>query len=105
VVPPGVCTSTLKLPGAGIMDDVMVAVSSEALIIMVARGAPLKTTTEEETKRLPVALMTKLGGNSEKTVVAGEIALRIGAGRALRQRGFSALHPGRSKSTISHELR
>ena len=105
VVPPGVCTTTLKLPGAGIMEDVMVAVSSEVLITMVARGAPLKTTTEEETKRLPVAVMTKLDGNSEKTMVVGEIELRIGAGRALRQRGFSALHPGRSKSTTSHELR
>jgi hypothetical protein len=27
VVPPGVCTTTLKLPGVGIMEDVIVAVS------------------------------------------------------------------------------
>ncbi len=87
------------------MDDVMVAVSSEVLITIVARGEPLKTTPEEETKWLPVAVMTKLGGNSEKTKVVGEIELRIGAGRALPQRGFSALHPERSKSTTSHELR
>src|SRR5208282_6607205 len=53
VLPPGVCTTTLKLPGAGIMEDVMVTVSSEVLITVVARGAPLKTTTEEETKWLP----------------------------------------------------
>jgi hypothetical protein len=105
VLPPGVCTTTLKLPGAGIMEDVMVAVSSKVLITVVARGASFKTTTEEETKWLPVAVMMKLGGNSEKTMIVGEIELRIGTGRALPHRGFSALHPGRSKSTISHELR
>ena len=80
-------------------------VSSAVLITVVARGAPLKTTPEEETKWLPVAVMTKLGGNSEKTIVVGEIELRIGTGRALPQRGFSALHPGRSKRATSHELR
>lgn len=85
VVPPGVCTTTLKLPGAGIMEDVMVTVSSEVLITVVARGAPLKTTTEEETKWLPVAVMTKLGGNSEKTMVVGEIELRIGRGVCSRR--------------------
>ena len=49
--------------------------------------------------------MTKLGGKCEKTMVVGEIELRIGKGRALPQRGFSVLHPGSSKSTTSHELR
>jgi hypothetical protein len=62
----------------------------------------LKTTTEEETKWLPVAIMTKLGGSCEKTMVCGDIELRIGSGRALPHRGFSVLHPGRSKSTTSH---
>jgi len=38
-------------------------------------------------------------------MVAGEIELRIGTGRALPQRGFSVLQPGRSKSTTIHELR
>ena len=65
----------------------------------------MKTTTEEETNWLPVAVMTKLGGNSEKTTVAGEIELRIGDGRALLQSGFSALQPGRSKSTSRYEPR
>ena len=45
------------------------------------------------------------GGNCERTMVVGEIELRIGTGRALPQRGFRALHPGSSKSTISSELR
>jgi hypothetical protein len=63
----------------------------------------LKTTTEEETKRLPVAVMMKLGGSCEKTMVCGEIELRIGTGRALPHKGFSVLHPGRNKSTTSHE--
>ena len=83
----------------------MLAVSWELLITLVARAEPLKTTREEETKRLPVAVMTKLGGSCEKTMVVGEIELRIGTGRALPQRGFTALQPVRSKSTTSHELK
>jgi hypothetical protein len=105
VLPPGVCSVTLKLPGAGIMEEVMVAVAWELLITAVAMVAPLKTITEEETNWLPVTERTKLGGNCEKIMVVGEIESRIGAGRALPQRGFSALHPGRSKSTIRNELR
>jgi hypothetical protein len=87
------------------MEDVILAVTWELLITTVARLAPLKTTTEEETKWLPVAVMTKLGGNCAKTMVAGEIEPRTGTGRALLQRGFSALHPGRKRSTMSQELR
>jgi len=49
--------------------------------------------------------MTKLGGSCEKIMVFGEIESRIGTGRALPQRGFSALHPGSSKSTSSQALR
>ena len=87
------------------MEDVIVTLSWELLATLVARVAPLKTTTEEETKWLPLAIITKLGGKCEKTMVVGEIELRIGNGRALPQRGFSVLHPGSSKSTTSHELR
>jgi hypothetical protein len=65
----------------------------------------LKTTTDEATKWLPVAVSTKLGGSSEKTIDVGEIELRLGTGRALPHRGFKALQPGRSKSKASHELR
>jgi hypothetical protein len=65
----------------------------------------LKTITEDETKWLPVAVRTKLGGSCENTIVVGEIEVRLGAGRALPQRGFSALHPGRSRSMTSHALR
>ena len=82
----------------------MLAVSSELLTTVVARVAPLKITTEEETKWLPVAVMTKPDGNCAKTIVAGEIELRTGTGRALPHRGFRALHPNRSKSTTSDEL-
>jgi hypothetical protein len=67
--------------------------------------APSRTTTEEETNWLSVAVSPKLGGNCEKTMVVGEIELSIGTGRALPQRGFSAFHPGRSKSMTSSELR
>jgi hypothetical protein len=78
------------------MEEVMLTVSCELLTTVVARVAPLKTTTEEETKWLPVAVMTKLDGNCAKTIVAGEIESRTGTGRAL--------HPSRSKSTTSNEL-
>jgi len=103
LLPAGVCTTTLKLPGAGIIEDVMLTVISDLLITAVERVAPLKTTMEEETKRLPVAVRTKLGGSFEKIMVAGEIELRVGLGRALPQSGFSALHPGNSKSATSDE--
>ena len=105
LLPAGVCTVTLKLPGAGIMEELMVTVTWELLFTAVTRVAPLKTTTEEETNWLPAAVSTKLGGNCEKMTVVGEIELRIGTGRALPQSGFSALHPGKSKSTTSSELR
>src|SRR5712691_10872375 len=59
VVPEGVCTLTLKLPAAGIMEDVTLAVSTEPLTTVVVRLAPLKTITEDETKWLPVAVRTK----------------------------------------------
>jgi hypothetical protein len=104
-LPAGVFTTTLKLPAAGIIEDVISAVSSELLTTVVARVAPLKTITEEETKWPPVAVSTKLGGSCEKAMVAGEIELRLGLGRALPQRGFKVLHPGRSESATSHELR
>jgi hypothetical protein len=83
----------------------MLTVSWELLITVVTRLAPLKTTTEEETNRLPEAVRTKLGGNFAKTIVAGEIESRMGVGRALPQRGFSVLHPVRSKSTRSQDVR
>ncbi len=83
----------------------MLAVSWELLITLVASVAPLKTITEEETKSLPIAVMTKLGGSCEKTMVVGEIDLRLGRGRALPHSGFSALHPGSSKTMTSHQLR
>ena len=105
LLPAGVCTAMLKPPGAGIMDEVIVTVSCELLFTVVARATPLRNTTEEETNWLPVAERAKLGGNCEKTIVVGEIELRTGAGRALPQRGFRALHPLRSRSTARSELR
>lgn len=105
LLPAGVCTTILKLPGAGIMEEAILTVSAELLTTTVARVAPLKTTTEEDTKWLPVAVSTKLGGSCEKTMVAGEIELRTGAGRALPQSGFTVLQPGRSRSTASHKSR
>ena len=105
VLPAGVFTATLKFPRAGIIEEVMVPASWELLVTAVATVAPLKTIREEETNWLPFAVSTKLGGNCEKLVVAGEIESRTGAGRALPQRGFSALQPGSSKTTSSSKLR
>jgi hypothetical protein len=105
VLPAGVSTVTLKLPGAEIMEAAMVPLSWEPLFTAVATVAPLTTITEEETNWLPVAVSEKLGGNCEKVTVAGEIEFRVGAGRALPHRGFSALHPGRSRSTTTSALR
>ena len=102
-LPEGVCTWTLKLPAAGIMEDVTLAVSWELLTTVVARGAPLMSITEEATKWPPVAV--RGCGSCAKTIVVGVIELRLGEGRALPQRGFSALQPVRSKSATSHELR
>jgi hypothetical protein len=95
----------LKFPGAGIIEDVIVPVSWELLVTAVAMEAPLKTITEEETNWLPFAVSTKLGGNCEKVAVVGEIESRAGVGRALPQRGFSALQPGRIKNAIRSEPR
>ena len=83
----------------------MLTVSSELLVTVVGRVVPLKSATEEETKWLPAAVMTKLGGSCENTILSGEIELRVGLGRALPQSGFRALHPGRSESATSNELR
>ena len=105
VLPDGVCTATLKVPGAGIMEELIVTVAWELLSTEVARVAPLKTTSEDATNWVPVAVSTKLGGSCEKTTVAGEIELRSGAGRELPQRGFSALHPGRSANTNTNKPR
>jgi hypothetical protein len=102
--PAGVCTTTLKLPTAGIMDDVIVTVISELLTTTVESVVPLKIRTEEATKWLPVAVRTKLAGICEKTMVAGEIESRTGTGRALPQSGFSPLHPDSNNSTPRHKL-
>lgn len=83
----------------------MVTVRTELLFTEVARLVPLKTTTDAETKWLPVAVRVKLAGNWEKLRVEGEIELRTGAGRALPQRGFSALQPGRNQSARISQLR
>jgi hypothetical protein len=87
------------------MEELIVTVVWELLFTEVARVAPLKTTSDEATNWLPVAVSTKLAGNCEKTMVAGEIELSNGAGRELPQRGFSALHPGKSESTNNSKLR
>ena len=87
------------------MEELIVTVAWELLSTEVARVAPLKTTSEEATNWVPVAVSTKLGGSCEKTTVAGEIELRNGTGRELPQRGFSALHPGRNASTNTNKLR
>lgn len=86
------------------MEDVTLAVSWELLINAGGEGRAIEDHYGVGNELLPVAVMTKLGGSCEKTMVVGEIELRLGMGRVLPQSGFSALHPGSSKITTSHEL-
>jgi hypothetical protein len=104
VLPAGVCTEMLKVPGAVIMDALMVTSSCELLVTAVVTTMPLKSKTEEETNWLPVALSTKPGDTCEKAIVLGEIELRLGAGRALPQSGFRALHPVKTTRTTSSAI-
>jgi hypothetical protein len=105
VLPAGVRTAMLKLPGAWIMEELIVTVARELLSTDVARIVASKTTSDEATNWVPDAVSTKLGGSCEKTIVAGEIELSDGAGRELPQRGFSALQPGKSESRTTNKLR
>ena len=74
-MPAGVCTAMLKLPGVGIIEELMVTVSCELLFTAVARVARLRSTTEEETNWLPVTVSTKLGGNCDLADYCGHCAL------------------------------
>lgn len=87
------------------MAAVMVTVSSVLLLTAVTRVVPWKTTTEAETKWLPVTVRTKLAGNCAKTIGLGDIAEMTGTGRELPQRGFSDWQPGRSKTASKSGLR
>ena len=64
VLPAGVRISMLKPPAAGIAEDGMVTVSWVLLTTVAAKIAPLKITSEEETKWLPFAVMMKGDGLS-----------------------------------------
>jgi hypothetical protein len=59
VLPAGVCTATSKLPGAGIIDALIVTVAWELLSTEVASVAPLKSSSEEATNWAPVAVRTR----------------------------------------------
>jgi hypothetical protein len=71
----------------------------------VGRVAPLNTTTDEETKWLPVRFREKLDGNCENAMVVGDTESRTGEGRALPQSGFRDLQPGRSSNKTSSPSR
>ena len=61
-------------------------------------AAPLNTTTDEETKWLPVSSREKLDGNCENAMVVGDTESRTGAGRELPQSGFRVLQPDNSSN-------
>ena len=105
VLPAGVRISMLKPPGAVIAEDGMATVSWVLLTTAAVKIVPLKITSEEATKWVPVAVMTREDGSCENSTVVGEIEVRTGAGRALLHNGFSALQPSRTRGTISTELR
>jgi hypothetical protein len=104
LLPAGVFTTTVKLPGAGMAEAVTVAVSWVLLTTVLVSVTPLNSIVEDETKCFPVAVITKLGGSWEKISVSGQIEVRLGSGRALPHRGFSALQPGRLQSTTTKKL-
>jgi hypothetical protein len=55
----------VETSGVGIIEELMVTVSCELFFTAVARVAPLRTTTEEETNWLPVTVSTKLGATAK----------------------------------------
>jgi len=84
---------TLAVPGAGIRAVSMVTCACVLLRIWVLSVVPLMTTTEEARMSLPVRVRTNPDCTSAKVMLVAESELRTGAGRALRQRGLSALQP------------
>jgi hypothetical protein len=80
-VPPpggGFVTVTLNVPAAAMSPAVIAAVSCVALINVVALAAPLKFTTDVETKLVPVTVREKAG--PPFVPLAGEIVVIVGRG-------------------------
>src|SRR5271166_2613163 len=65
---------------------------------------PLMTTTEDETNWLPFTVRRKPCCTSANVIVVAERDPITGAGRALPQRRFSALQPGKNNKASSSAL-
>ena len=102
--PPGVLTATAAVPTSVISELVSVTCSCLLLTIVVGRVAPLKTTTEAETKLLPFKDKTTPLSTSASVTEVGEMELRLGEGRALPHRGLSELQPGSASKVIKRAV-
>ena len=102
--PLGVSTVTLAVPRAEIKAVVIVTCNSSLLTTVVLSVVPLMTTTEDETNWLPFTVRRKPCCTSANVIVVGERDPIIGAGRALPQRGLSALQSGRNSNVSRSAL-
>src|SRR4051812_3834712 len=87
--PPGVSTATAAVPASVIKVLVSVTCNCLLLVMVVGKAAPLKITTEAETKLLPLTERTTPLSNSARVTESGDRVEILGAGRALEQRGLS----------------
>jgi hypothetical protein len=91
--PLGVLTFTLAVPVAEITADVIMVCNCWLLVAKVLSVVPFTTTTEDETKWLPVTVSKKPFCTCANVTVLGESDPITGAGRELPHKGLRALHP------------
>ena len=96
--PLGVLTFTVAVPGAEITAVVTVTCNCWLLVARVLIVVPLMTTTEAETNWLPFTIRGRPFCTSANVAVLGESDPMMGDGRALPQRGLSALQPWNSST-------
>jgi hypothetical protein len=104
VIPLGVLTVTLAVPGAEITAVVIVACNCVLLVTRVVRLVPLTTTTEDETNLAPYTWRTKPCCTSASVIVLAERDPMIGAGRALPHNGLTALQPWKTSEASMSTL-
>jgi hypothetical protein len=94
--PAGVFTLILAVPGPEMMAVVIVICNCVLLVTTVLTRVPLITPTEDATNLRPVTVRTKPCCTSANVIVLTERDAMAGAGRALPQKGSSALQPWRT---------
>jgi hypothetical protein len=91
-----VYTLTLAVPGSEMMALVIVICNCVLLVTTVLSFVPLITPTEDATNLRPFTVRTKPCCTSANVIVLTERDAMAGAGRALPQKGSSALQPWRT---------